>query len=189
MARQGAGWLSQGALCRAHEKRAVSRRGRGARGAHGRRVHHVRGNPSGRMPSAPHRRLAGARRAPRGSLAGARRIARARSRSTGGAMAGRLKDKVAIVTGAGSRGPGLGNGKATAILFAREGAKVLCVDAEVGRAQETATQIKSEKGTAEALAADVTRASDCKSMVEEASRRWGGIDILHNNVGVESRLD
>jgi NAD(P)-dependent dehydrogenase (short-subunit alcohol dehydrogenase family) len=104
-------------------------------------------------------------------------------------MAGRLKDKVAIVTGAGSRGPGLGNGKATAILFAREGAKVLCVDAELARAQETVREIEKEKGTAQAFAADVTRAAECRAMVDEAERRWGGLDILHNNVGVESRLD
>jgi NAD(P)-dependent dehydrogenase (short-subunit alcohol dehydrogenase family) len=104
-------------------------------------------------------------------------------------MAGRLKDKVAIVTGAGSRGPGIGNGKATAILFAREGAKVLCVDVDIARAQETVGQIEKEGGTAEAFAADVTRAADCKAMVERAATRWGGLDILHNNVGVESRLD
>lgn len=104
-------------------------------------------------------------------------------------MAGRLKDKVAIVTGAGSRGPGLGNGKATAILFAREGAKVLCVDAEVARAQETVELIQRENGTAEAFAADVTNSLQCKAMVEHAVGRWGGLDILHNNVGVESRLD
>ena len=104
-------------------------------------------------------------------------------------MAGRLKDKIAIVTGAGSRGPGIGNGKASAILFAREGAKVLCVDAELSRAQETVAQIEAENGTAKAFAADVTRASDCKAMAAEAVSRWGGLDILHNNVGVESRLD
>src|SRR5262245_27670665 len=104
-------------------------------------------------------------------------------------MADRLKNKVAIVTGAGSRGPGLGNGKAAAILFAREGAKVLCVDAELARAEETVAQIQKEKGIAQAFAADVTRAADCKAMVGEAVSRWGGLDILHNNVGVESRLD
>jgi NAD(P)-dependent dehydrogenase (short-subunit alcohol dehydrogenase family) len=104
-------------------------------------------------------------------------------------MAGRLKDKVAIVAGAGSRGPGIGNGKAAAILFAREGAKVLCVDAELARAEETAKQIEKENGTARAFTADVTRAADCRAMVEEAVARWGGLDILHNNVGVESRLD
>ncbi len=104
-------------------------------------------------------------------------------------MADRLKNKVAIVAGAGSRGPGIGNGKAAAILFAREGAKVLCVDAELARAEETVKEIEKEKGTARAFAADVTRAADCKAMVEEAVMRWGGLDILHNNVGVESRLD
>jgi NAD(P)-dependent dehydrogenase (short-subunit alcohol dehydrogenase family) len=104
-------------------------------------------------------------------------------------MAGRLKDKVAIVAGAGSRAPGIGNGKATAILFAREGAKVLCVDAELARAQETVAQIDAEKGIARAFQADVTRAAECKAMVDEAVSRWGGLDILHHNVGVESRLD
>jgi len=96
---------------------------------------------------------------------------------------------VAIVTGAGSRGPGIGNGKAAAILFAREGASVLCVDAERARAEETVREIKKEGGTAQAFAADVTRAADCRAMVEDAVSRWGGLDILHNNVGVESRLD
>lgn len=104
-------------------------------------------------------------------------------------MAGRLKDKVAIVTGAGSRGPGIGNGKATAILFAREGAKVLCVDADVARAEETVKIIAEEGGTALAFAADVTRAPECQRMVSHAVALWGGLDILHNNVGVESRLD
>src|SRR5512145_807916 len=101
----------------------------------------------------------------------------------------RLAGKVAIVTGAGTRGPGLGNGKATAILFAREGAKVLCVDAELGRAEETVREIEKEKGTGKAFAADVTRTAACAAMVEEAVSRWGGLDILHNNVGIESRLD
>ena len=104
-------------------------------------------------------------------------------------MAGRLKDKVAIVTGAGSRGPGLGNGKAAAILFAREGAKVLCVDTELARAEETVKTIAGEGNTARAFAADVSRTADCKAMVREAAERWGGLDVLHNNVGVESRLD
>jgi NAD(P)-dependent dehydrogenase (short-subunit alcohol dehydrogenase family) len=104
-------------------------------------------------------------------------------------MAGRLKDKVAIVTGAGSRGPGLGNGKATAILFAREGAKVLCVDLKLARAEETVRMIETEGGTALGFGADVTSAADCKRMVSHAVTHWGGLDILHNNVGVESRLD
>ena len=102
-------------------------------------------------------------------------------------MSGRLRDKVAIVTGAGSRGPGTGNGKAAAILFAREGARVLCVDAEMARARETVEAIVAEGGVAAAWAADVTRAADCRSMVDAAVEHWGRLDILHNNVGIESR--
>lgn len=102
-------------------------------------------------------------------------------------MADRLKGKVAIVAGAGSRGPGLGNGKAAAILFAREGARVLCVDHMKERAEETVGLIRAEGFTAEAFAADVTRAADCDGMVADAVTRWGGLDILHNNVGIESR--
>src|SRR5204863_479545 len=104
-------------------------------------------------------------------------------------MSDRLNDKIAIVTGAGSRGPGLGNGKATAILFAREGARVLCVDQVRERAEETVGIIRGEGHEAQALAADVTRASDCAAMVAAAERSWGGLDILHNNVGIESRKD
>ena len=104
-------------------------------------------------------------------------------------MGQRLAGKVAIVTGAGSRGPGLGNGKAAAILFAREGARVLCVDLVKERAEETAAIIAGEGGEAAAFAADVTRVPDCEDMVAEARRRWGGVDVLHNNVGIESRRD
>ena len=101
----------------------------------------------------------------------------------------RLASKVAIVTGAGSRGPGLGNGKATAILFAREGASVLCVDAVLERAEETVKAIAQEGGRAEAFAADVTRGAECRGMVDAALERFGGLDVLHNNVGIESRKD
>ena len=104
-------------------------------------------------------------------------------------MSARLDGKIAIVTGAGSRGPGLGNGKAAAILFAREGARVLCVDQVKGRAEETAGLIRAEGGEALAHAADVTRAGECLTMVKAAVDRWGGLDILHNNVGIESRKD
>jgi NAD(P)-dependent dehydrogenase (short-subunit alcohol dehydrogenase family) len=99
----------------------------------------------------------------------------------------RLEGKVAIVTGAGSRGPGLGNGKATAILFAREGARVLCVDQAKDRADETVGLIRDEGGVADAFAADVTVAAQCRAMVDSAIDRWGGLDVLHNNVGIESR--
>ena len=103
------------------------------------------------------------------------------------ALNGRLKGKTAIVTGAGSRGPGLGNGKAAAILFAREGARVLCVDATPERAEETAKQIAQEGGEAAVFAANVTRKAECEAMVQTALDRWSAVDILHNNVGIESR--
>ncbi|MGP1256300.1 MAG: SDR family NAD(P)-dependent oxidoreductase [Kiloniellales bacterium] len=103
-------------------------------------------------------------------------------------MAGRLQDKVAIVVGAGSSGPGWGNGKATAALFARQGAKVLCVDRNGAAAEETAGLIAEEGGTASAFAADVTEGAQVAAMVEAArGAAWnagGRIDVLHNNVGI-----
>src|SRR5258708_1921256 len=97
----------------------------------------------------------------------------------------RLKDRVAIVVGAGqSPGEGMGNGRATALTFAREGAKVLCVDYNLGSAEETVDMIKKSQGTAVAFKADVTKESDIKGFVADAHKRWGKIDILHNNVGV-----
>lgn len=101
----------------------------------------------------------------------------------------RLAGKVAIVVGAGSRGPGVGNGKAAAILFAREGARALCVDLVEARARETVELIRGEGGEAAPFVADVTRADDCRAMVEAAVTRWGGLDVLHCNVGIESRRD
>ena len=97
----------------------------------------------------------------------------------------RLKDKVAIVVGAGqSPGEGIGNGRATALTFAREGAKVLCVDHNLASAQETVDMIQEKQGTAVAFKADVTKDAEIKAMVADAMKRWGRIDILHNNVGV-----
>jgi NAD(P)-dependent dehydrogenase (short-subunit alcohol dehydrogenase family) len=97
----------------------------------------------------------------------------------------RLKDRIAIVVGAGqSPGEGVGNGRATALTFGREGAKVLCVDHNLQSAQETADLITAKQGTAFAFKADVTKAADIKAMVADAQGRWGRIDILHNNVGV-----
>ena len=97
----------------------------------------------------------------------------------------RLKDKVAIVVGAGqSPGEGMGNGRATALTFAREGAKVVCVDRDLGSAEETVRMIAGKQGTAVACKADVTKARDIKAMVTDTQARWGRIDILHNNVGV-----
>lgn len=94
---------------------------------------------------------------------------------------------MAVITGAGSRGPGIGNGKAAAILFAREGARVLCVDLKPENAEETAKLITQEGGEAAVFAADVSRKADCEAMVKAALDRWGVVDILHNNVGIESR--
>ena len=99
----------------------------------------------------------------------------------------RLQDKVAIITGAGSSGPGIGNGKATAMLFARQGAKVLIDDSQVDRAEETLKLIQEETGGASVFQADVTNASDCESMVEAAMSRYGRVDILDNNVGISRR--
>src|SRR5690348_5060223 len=97
----------------------------------------------------------------------------------------RLKDRIAIVVGAGqSAGEGMGNGRATAITFAREGARVLCVDRYLTSAQETVDMIAAKGGTAVAFEADVTRESEINAMVADAKSRWGRIDILHNNVGV-----
>jgi NAD(P)-dependent dehydrogenase (short-subunit alcohol dehydrogenase family) len=95
----------------------------------------------------------------------------------------RLKDAVAIVTGAGSIRPGMGNGKATAILFAREGAKVVCADIKLEAAEETVGMIKKEGGEAIAVQADVTKESEAKKLVEAAISRYGKLDVLFNNVG------
>lgn len=97
----------------------------------------------------------------------------------------RLEGKVAIVTGAGSRAPGIGNGRAAAILFAREGAKVLLVDKSTSAAEDTLEMIHKEGGEAEVFAADATKDEGCRAMVERAVKRWGKLDILDNNVGID----
>jgi NAD(P)-dependent dehydrogenase (short-subunit alcohol dehydrogenase family) len=99
-------------------------------------------------------------------------------------MAGRLNGRVAIVTGAGSQTEGIGNGRATAVLFAREGARVLLVDRRLEAAGLTARLIADEHGEAEPFAADVTSEAACRAMVERALERWGRLDILVNNVGI-----
>ncbi len=99
----------------------------------------------------------------------------------------RLEDKVAIVTGAGSSGQGIGNGKATSVLFAREGARVLLVDAVVERAEETLAMIADEGGEASVFQANVIDSDDCRAMVEAAVQRYGRLDILDNNVGISRR--
>lgn len=97
---------------------------------------------------------------------------------------GRLKGKVAMVVGAGSIGPGWGNGKATAVTFARQGAQVFCVDRNSAAAQETAGIIASEGGRATAFTADVSRGDEVAAMVKACLAQYGRIDVLDNNVGI-----
>ena len=100
-------------------------------------------------------------------------------------MAERLRGKVAIVVGAGSTpGAAIGNGRATAVVFAREGASVVLVDRDAASAAETQRQIAAEGGEATVVEADVTRAEACARMAADAIRRYGRIDVLHNNVGI-----
>lgn len=100
---------------------------------------------------------------------------------------GRLQDRVAIVVGAGSSGPGWGNGKASAAVFAREGARVVAVDIDRSAAEETASIIQNEGGNCFALQADVTDPVAVEDMVKQTVERCGRIDILHNNVGLHRR--
>jgi len=100
-------------------------------------------------------------------------------------VSGRLAGKVAIVIGAGQTpGDTIGNGRATAVLFAREGARVVAVDLRLDSAQETVAMIRADGGEAEALRADATREADCAALVAECVQRHGRIDVLHNNVGI-----
>src|SRR4051812_43147114 len=101
-------------------------------------------------------------------------------------MPGRLSGKVAVVTGAGSRGPGIGNGKAASILFAREGAQVICADLFGDRAAETVESITKEGGSASVVECDVSHKDGCRTLAEAAIERHGRIDILQNNVGIPS---
>jgi NAD(P)-dependent dehydrogenase (short-subunit alcohol dehydrogenase family) len=97
----------------------------------------------------------------------------------------RLKGKIAIVVGAGqSPGEGLGNGRATVLRFAQEGAAVLAVDRDVGSAEETASIARKEGGECIAFEADVTKERMLAAAIQAARSRWGRLDILHNNVGV-----
>jgi NAD(P)-dependent dehydrogenase (short-subunit alcohol dehydrogenase family) len=96
----------------------------------------------------------------------------------------RLKGKTAMVVGAGSIGPGWGNGKATAVTFARQGAQVFCVDRNGAAAEETVKIITSEGGKALAFTADVSRAAEVEAMVAACLKTFGRIDVLDNNVGI-----
>jgi NAD(P)-dependent dehydrogenase (short-subunit alcohol dehydrogenase family) len=100
-------------------------------------------------------------------------------------MSGRLADKVAVVVGAGQTpGDTIGNGRATALLFAREGARVLAVDRRLDSAEETAAMIAAEGGEAVAHEADATREPECSALITACVERFGRLDVLHNNVGI-----
>lgn len=97
----------------------------------------------------------------------------------------RLKDKCAFVVGAGqSPGEGTGNGRATVLRFAAEGARVMAVDRDLASAEDTAAQARAAGGDCIAFRADATREADLAAMARAAAQRWGRIDVLHYNVGV-----
>lgn len=97
---------------------------------------------------------------------------------------GRLKGKVALVTGAGAQGDGFGTGKAIAWQFAMEGALVGLVDNDAGRVDATRALIEAAGGQAFAMVGDVTGSADCQRFVQETVARYGRLDVLVNNVGV-----
>jgi len=99
-------------------------------------------------------------------------------------MGDRMRDKVALVLGAGSAGPGWGNGKAAAVLYAREGARLVAVDLREPAAQETADIVAAEGGEAVAFGGDVTDERRIQEIVAATLDRFGRIDVLHNNVGI-----
>jgi NAD(P)-dependent dehydrogenase (short-subunit alcohol dehydrogenase family) len=97
----------------------------------------------------------------------------------------RLPGKVVLVVGGGQTpGDTIGNGRAAAIVFAREGARVLVADRDLESARETAALVAAEGGVAEAQRADVTRDEDCAAAVAACVARWGRLDVLHHNVGI-----
>ncbi|SDS38133.1 SDR family NAD(P)-dependent oxidoreductase [Bradyrhizobium canariense] len=98
-----------------------------------------------------------------------------------------LAGKVALVSGGGAAGDGIGNGRAAAILLARAGVKVLVADRDLGLAERTVAMITAEGGVAAAHAGDVTSEADCGRLVDAAVDRWGRLDFLDNNVGIGSR--
>jgi NAD(P)-dependent dehydrogenase (short-subunit alcohol dehydrogenase family) len=97
-----------------------------------------------------------------------------------------LEGKVAIVTGGGAAGDGIGNGRAAAILLARAGARVLVADRQFELAENTARMVRDEGGEAIAFAADVTDEQQCRAMVDAAVSKFGRLDLLDNNVGIAS---
>ena len=98
-----------------------------------------------------------------------------------------LDGKVAIISGGGAAGDGIGNGRAAAILLARAGTKVLVADRDLALAERTAEMIKAEGGTVAAHAGDMTQEAECKRLIDAAVDRWGRLDFLDNNIGIGSR--
>ena len=98
-----------------------------------------------------------------------------------------LSGKVALISGGGAAGDGIGNGRAAAVLLARADAKVLVADLNLKLAERTVEMIAAEGGTAAALACDATKEADCKKLIEAAVDRFGRLDFLDNNVGIGSR--
>jgi len=108
----------------------------------------------------------------------------------GGQMMGkRLEGKAIIVVGAGTKGEGVGNGKAAAIQFCREGAMALCVDKDESAAEATVNAIRDEGGKAEFCGADITNPKECEDVVAACVKNFGKLDVLHNNVGVPSLME
>ena len=102
-------------------------------------------------------------------------------------MVDRVKDKVVLLTGAGAAGPGWGNGKSSAVLYAREGAEVFAVDVNADAVEDTKAIIEGEGGVCATHIADVTDGAAVGGLVATCIERFERIDILHNNVGVFER--
>jgi NAD(P)-dependent dehydrogenase (short-subunit alcohol dehydrogenase family) len=99
-----------------------------------------------------------------------------------------LNDKVAIIAGGGSLGNGIGNGRAASILLAEAGAKVLVADRDETLANNTVQMIKDRGGEALSISGDLTQSDQCKKVVDFALKNWGRLDILDNNIGIDSKL-
>ena len=99
-----------------------------------------------------------------------------------------LKNKVAIVAGGGSADDEIGNGRAASILLAEAGAKVLVVDKKEDLAEKTVEMIKKRGGIALGITGNLTKSNECKRVVDFAVKTWGRLDILDNNIGIDSRL-